>query len=230
MDQRLTLIAEMVKPCNTIADIGTDHGFLVCALVAQGKARRGIAADINPLPLEKARREIARQGLCGSIETVLTDGLQGITLEADDGVVIAGMGGELIARILEDWWQCVAQRHDYYLQPMTKPEKLREYLYENGFHIMEEHCCIAAGRPYSVLHVRSGGEPRHPTPVERYLGQIDPQESEAAKGYCHKLLERLHKRLRGIVGDNEHAGEARQLQEVMKEISRRLEHEGSRDI
>lgn len=230
MDQRLTLIAEMVCPCKTIADIGTDHGFLICALVAGGKAERGIAADINPLPLEKARGEIARQGLNHRIETVLTDGLQGISLEADDGVVIAGMGGELIARILDNWWQCTALRHDYYLQPMTKPEKLREYLCKNGFQILEERCCIAVGRPYSVLHVVGGGEPHQPTPVEGYLGQIDPREGEAAQRYCSKLMERLQKRLRGIAGNSEQTGEARILQEVIEEISRRLGHAGSTDI
>ena len=61
LDPRLALIYRMVPPCRLAADVGTDHGYLICALVESGKARRGIAADIAPLPLEKARREAERR-------------------------------------------------------------------------------------------------------------------------------------------------------------------------
>lgn len=230
MDQRLTLIQEMVRPCGTIADVGTDHGLLVCGLVSRGIAQRGIATDINPLPLEKARREIALQGLSDRIVTVLTDGLRGISLACNDGVVIAGMGGELIARILGDWWQCAAVSHDYYLQPMTKPERLRSYLYQSGFQILEEHCCIAGGRPYSVLHARFGGAPHLPSPTEQYLGRIDPGAGPAEAAYCHKLARQLEKRLDGIATNQAYRAEAAQLRQVVDEITRRLEHEGQADL
>lgn len=230
MDSRLTLIKEMVKPCGTVADIGTDHGYLVCALVACGTAQRGIAADINPMPLEKARGEITANGLDGRVTPLLTDGLGGITLEGGDAVVIAGMGGELIARILDGWWQVPAIRIDYYLQPMTKPEKLRDYLYRTGFDILEERCCVAAGRPYSVLHARYIGTPQPPTPTQLYLGKIDPRAGEGESRYCRKLRDRLLKRLGGIEGGGMHSAEAERLRELMEEIDRRLSSEGTTDI
>ena len=62
MDPRLALLCKMAPPCYKAADIGTDHGYLICALVENGKAKRGIAADLKPQPLEKARREAERRG------------------------------------------------------------------------------------------------------------------------------------------------------------------------
>ena len=74
MDQRLTLVKEMARPCRCGADIGTDHGYLICSLVEEGIAQRGIAADINAMPLDKARQEVIRRGLEERIQLVLTDG------------------------------------------------------------------------------------------------------------------------------------------------------------
>ena len=103
MDQRLTLVKEMARPCRCGADIGTDHGYLICALVEENIAQTGIAADINPMPLDKARREVARRGLEGRVRLVLTDGLADISPQEVDQVFIAGMGGDLIAQILDRW-------------------------------------------------------------------------------------------------------------------------------
>ena len=103
MDQRLTLIKEMARPCRCGADIGTDHGYLICSLVEEGIAQRGIAADINAMPLDKARQEVIRRGLEERIQLVLTDGLTGIDPEEVDEVFIAGMGGDLMAQILDRW-------------------------------------------------------------------------------------------------------------------------------
>ncbi|MEG1942457.1 MAG: class I SAM-dependent methyltransferase [Angelakisella sp.] len=226
MDNRLKLIKDMVEPCDTAADIGTDHGFLICALVAEGRARRGIAADINPLPLESARQEIARQGLSGKITTVLTDGLEGITLGRGDAVVIAGMGGELIARIVEDWAQHKNTQIDYYLQPMTKPERLRKYLYGSGFNILSERCCIAAGRPYSVMHVRYDGKARALTPWQLYLGWIDPLAGEAEVAYCRKLRAKLSTIVHGIADSGGQSNELDLLRGLIAELERKTENAG----
>ena len=92
MDPRLALLCKMAPPCYKAADIGTDHGYLICALVENGKTKRGIAADLKPQPLEKARREAERRGLSAQMDFVLTDGLTGISPEGLEVVIIAGMG------------------------------------------------------------------------------------------------------------------------------------------
>lgn len=226
MDGRLRLIKDMVQPCNTAADIGTDHGYLICALVAEGRAKRGIAADINPLPLQKAAQEIETQGLSQKISTVLTNGLDGITLVGGDAVIIAGMGGELMARILEDWPLHKNAAIDYYLQPMTKPERLRKYLYGSGFNILTERCCIAAGRPYSVMHVRYDGLVRSLTPIKLYLGWIDPMAGEAEAAYCHKLCNKLSAMIYGMDCKAERRSETDTLRKLISEIERKTENAG----
>ena len=76
LDPRLALIYQMVPPCRRAADVGTDHGYLICALVESGRAESGIAADIAPLPLDKARREAESRGLSHRVRLVLGDGLR----------------------------------------------------------------------------------------------------------------------------------------------------------
>jgi tRNA (adenine22-N1)-methyltransferase len=197
MDERLSLLAEMVQPCRLVADIGTDHGFLVCALVESGRAERGTAADINPQPLEKARTEIRLRGLQNQIETVLTDGLTAIDPQTPDAVVIAGMGGDLIARIIGSWAGSHRTNLRFYLQPMTKAERLRELLWNNGFEIEQERCCVAANRPYSVFQVCFTGNNTAFQEWELYLGRVQPQAGMAEQAYCRKILTQLTEKVEG---------------------------------
>ena len=101
LSNRLGQIARMVQPGSVVADIGTDHGQLMVYLAQNGTIRRGYACDINEKPLNKARQIIADYGLEDRIECVLASGLDGLQPGSVDTVVIAGMGGDLTARILD---------------------------------------------------------------------------------------------------------------------------------
>ena len=129
LDARLGTIAAMVPRCRAVADIGCDHGLLVAALLEGGRCDYGIAADINPMPLEKARQELTRRELLAQSECRLTNGLCGIAPVGVDAVVVAGMGGELIADILSRWDYTENPAITYLLQPMTRPVHLRRWLY-----------------------------------------------------------------------------------------------------
>ena len=222
MDQRLTLVKEMARPCRCGADIGTDHGYLICALVEENIAQTGIAADINPMPLDKARREVARRGLEGRVRLVLTDGLADISPQEVDQVFIAGMGGDLIAQILDRWPGSRRPGMTFCLQPMSKGEHLRAFLFREGFSLEEERCCIAAGRPYSAMRVIYTGEKRSPPPVEEYLGRISFSTPEA-RAYGEKVLTQLEKRLAGLSqGRGDQEEELRETEKLMEEVKRRI--------
>ena len=154
MDPRLALLCKMAPPCYKAADIGTDHGYLICALVENGKTKRGIAADLKPQPLEKARREAERRGLSAQMDFVLTDGLTGISPEGLEVVIIAGMGGETILHILESWSYRETPGIVYLLQPMTKGQRRRRGRWDNGLASRREEGAPAAGRgrDYIVEH------------------------------------------------------------------------------
>lgn len=152
LGNRLGAIYEMVKG-GTVADIGTDHALLPVALVQNGKCTGGFACDIKKGPLESARRTIAAAGLCDRIERVLCDGIPAVCADCDT-IVIAGMGGLMIADILAR--ASVAEHTQLLLQPMTKAAELRRYLVHNGFVIVWETYVREGKMIYVILDARRG--------------------------------------------------------------------------
>lgn len=175
-DKRLLVCAELVTG-DFICDIGTDHGYLPAHLILSGKCRRAVAADINEMPLEAARSIFMKESISDKAEFFLSDGLKNVPLEGVTDIVIAGMGGELISRIIaadERAKKCGAA---FILQPMTKAAELRKFLAENGF---ETDCekGVREGRfIYSVMRCRYTGNCRSLTPTEEYSGRLDPDIS-----------------------------------------------------
>ena len=150
-----------VRGGRLVADIGTDHAYLPIYLCEQKKltptaAKNGetlcaIAADINKGPVERADEHIAAARLTGYIRTVQTDGLKGLDVYDPDDIIIFGMGGELIASILEaaTWVNTAGKR--LILQPMTHAEKLREYLLSEGYAIVGETLSREGDRIYQTI-------------------------------------------------------------------------------
>ena len=99
---RMRAVADLVTDGLRVADIGTDHGFVPIALVSEGRCPSAIAADVRSGPLSHAAENIRRQGLSDVIETRLSDGLKKIDPGEAEAVIIAGMGGMLMIRILDD--------------------------------------------------------------------------------------------------------------------------------
>ena len=213
LDPRLSLLYHMTPSCRLAADIGTDHGYLICALVENGVALRGIAADLNPLPLDKARREALRRGLAGRIDFHRADGLTGIPREGLEVILIAGMGGETILHIMESWPYSRDPDLVWLLQPMTKAERLRKWLWDSGFSVCRERCCAAAGRVYSALEVRYTGEVLPREEWEYHLGAIDPGENAHALLYARQKAQELEKIAAGLTaaGDPQSLQRARSL-------------------
>ena len=135
LDKRLALCAEMVKG-NFVCDVGTDHAYLVSELLTSGKCTAAVAADINEKPLKAAENTLRGAGVLNKAELIISDGLKNIPLENITDIVIAGMGGELIAKILSECSQLHGK--NLILQPMTRSEKLIKFLCENGFEIISQ--------------------------------------------------------------------------------------------
>lgn len=156
LDGRLSEIAKLVRLDKRICDVGTDHALLPCYLCENG-ATDVTASDINLNPLDYARDNIDKYGFTGRIKLVQSDGLKNIP--PCDDIIIAGMGGELIAEIIGG---CTFVTEDtrFILQPMTKAEYLRRWLYSSGYEIMLENGAESAGKPYTVMLVRYTGEKR----------------------------------------------------------------------
>lgn len=193
LDNRLFLCASFVRSGARLADIGTDHAYLPVWLVKNGVVNTALACDINEGPLSFGQETVNRYELCDNIECRLSDGLKVVNEDEVDDIVIAGMGGELIAKILSDCtWAKNKDKH-FILQPMTKCEVLIEYLYENGFEILEQKACECDKKHYTVMLVKHTG---HHCDIDKsflFVGKLDLSD-ENSKLYLSHVLSHLKKR------------------------------------
>lgn len=189
---RLSTIASLVPNGARVCDIGTDHGYLAIYLKQSGIAENVIAADINPLPLENARKNIESSKVIG-IELRLCDGLSGISPDETDTVIIAGMGGEVIAGIIERGKKITENKAlSLILQPTTSPEILRKFLYSNGYEIIKEIPIEENSKLYSVMQVRFTGNFNETDEAFYYVGKI-PTDNKWGIMYIKKQQNRCLK-------------------------------------
>lgn len=187
---RLRTIADMVPEGAKVCDIGTDHGYLAIYLKANGKAESVIATDVNEKPLKRAKENITASGQEG-ISLRLCDGLEGLENGEADAVIIAGMGGEVIAGILERGKEFACDSSvTFIIQPTTSPEILRRFLCENGFSVLEEIPVAENGKVYSVMKCRFSGEISQKGEGFYYIGKVTP-ETQAGALYIEKQKKRL---------------------------------------
>ena len=117
------------------------------------------AADLREQPLQKARENAARFGVSEKMRFFLSDGLQGIPPDAADTIIMAGMGGDLMVRILEAApWVC-DDRYTLILQPQSAGQALRQYLAEHSFAIEREALAKDGHFFYTVLRAKKGHMP-----------------------------------------------------------------------
>ena len=148
LSPRLKKIAEYAAGSTCLCDVGTDHGYIPVYMIKNELCRKAYAADIGAAPLSRAKDFIKSNFLEEKIETVLSDGLKEIPKDYDC-VVIAGMGGEMIVKILSE--TPVDERVTLVLQPMTDAPLVREFLYKNGFGILDEDIVKERGNKFYFI-------------------------------------------------------------------------------
>ncbi|UXZ09022.1 SAM-dependent methyltransferase [Clostridium perfringens] len=155
LSKRLKRIAEHVDKCESVADIGTDHGYIPIYLVKEGICEKAIASDINKGPIEKAKVNVAFEGVSNKIKCLLGPGLNPLKVGGEvNGVILAGMGGNLTRDILLADMEKVKKYDFIILQPAQNPEVLREFLYKNDYEIIDEDLIKDEGRFYELFKVK----------------------------------------------------------------------------
>ena len=208
-DNRLLTCAGLVTGGKAV-DVGTDHGYLAVYLVEQGICNSVVACDVNEMPLESARKTAEKAGLTDKVTTILSDGLDNVPMEGVTDVVMAGMGGELIARLVGKCEQLKDKKINLVLQPMTKSEVLRKWLYEEGFEVRKELGCEDKGFVYSVMQVQfKGSQPEYPCD-DRYLyGGLVSKDDDKGMEYLKHQSKRLQVAGEGMLksADKQNEGE-----------------------
>lgn len=178
LSKRLQTVANAVTPGSRVADVGTDHGYVPIYLVERGLCPGAIAMDVNEGPLARAEEHIRAEGLSDRIQTRKSDGLAALAPEETDAVVIAGMGGALMCRILQDATAFLEAGRELILQPQSEWFKVRRLLSASGYRITKEWFLEEEGKYYVVI--KAGPAPE--TDRESRAGDAGSDAANGAAG------------------------------------------------
>lgn len=147
---RLLKIADLVPYSDVVADIGCDHGRLCAFLLQNNKVNFAYASDISQISLKKAEQLCDKCLLSDKMAFIVADGLKGLPIQPDT-IIIAGMGGELIAQILSNSPEVAKKACNIIMQPMRGIYELRKFLFDNNYHINNDMLCKESGRIYQII-------------------------------------------------------------------------------
>lgn len=194
MTPRLLTICSMVKPGSRVIDVGSDHAYVPIYLVKEGIAQSALATDVHEGPIQRSMDNVRRQGLEEKIRMQKADGLEGVALSGYDTVIIAGMGGILIADIMHRAESLAGKK--LILQPMTAIKELRAFLLENGFCIISERLCQEAEKLYTVIEAACGEDIPY-SDLEFLLGR-KTREDNLYPLLVTREAEKIKKRISGL--------------------------------
>lgn len=227
LSSRLKQCALMVENKTKIADIGTDHAYLPIYLALENKISDALCCDVRLGPLENAKSNIKKYGLEEKIKTRLSDGLSNVGENEADEIIIAGMGGLLITKILQNckWKNKIGKK--FIFQPMNHERDLRIYLKNNGYEIKCEKAVKCMGKIYTVMKTVYTSIPYEISDESEYIGKLEASD-EPALLYIKKQIKDLENRKKGafIRGEKETENNYTMLIEKLKKyISKENEND-----
>ena len=201
LNARLLCAAELTRQDATFADIGTDHAYLPLFLLESGKIKFAYCCDINEGPLASARKNAEERGRLSETEFILTDGA---TVLKDKGITdyaICGMGGELIADIIDRAPHLKDESVSLILQPMTKQECVRRMLCEKGFTVIAERYSFDSGKYYATIAAEYTGSVTELSAEDAELGFDIPHDEDRVEylGYLEGKKKAVVKALNGKI-------------------------------
>ncbi len=190
LSKRLQAVADLLSDGQSIADVGTDHGYIPIYLVGRDRFQKAFAMDVNQGPLLRAKEHIRAYKLSDRIETRLSDGVKALHAGECEAIVVAGMGGALTVKILTEGEAVFRNLKEFVLQPQSEIRKVREYLISNGYRIAAEDMVFEDGKFYPMMRVEQGVSDEY-------------QDMELLYGKC--LLEDRHPVLKQFLEKEYHA-------------------------
>lgn len=206
----------MVTSGGVLADVGTDHGYIPIALMEKHRIMGAVAMDINEGPLARAKEHIAKAGLEEYIQTRLSDGVQELKEQEADSILIAGMGGELVVHILSEGEEVCAAAAELILQPQSEIRKVREFLREHNYKIVDEDMVCEDGKYYPMMRVVH-------VETDQSWSKMNAASRTACDIYGPLLLRNGHPVLRRFL-----VRQHRQLTELIQKLGRQKQTEAIR--
>lgn len=215
LSKRLMTAAQAVRPDTRVADIGCDHGQLCAHLVQSGRCVFATAIDISDKSLQKATELFDKCDINSMTATVRSDGLDGISPADVDDVVIAGLGADSIIGIIERATWLKDKDKQLVLVPSSQHARLRMWLSENGYEILEETAVREGRHCYTVITARYSGKVWTPGPVYAAIGIMKPG-SEDYNAYLDKAYTRAQRLMESVSGGEKLHG----AREIVQHIER----------
>ncbi len=198
LSPRIEKLIKLAGRCRCLGDVGTDHGFVPVRMLETNCAEGAIASDINKGPLKRAEENIRLAGLDGKIQLRLGSGMTVYKPGECDTFIVAGMGGLLIADILQTSRNVAEKADKLILQPNTCIPDLRRYLWDNGFTILDEDTLEEREHTYIFLTVKYTGEiKRDYSNLDLEMGEI-LQKKEDGKVFFKALYTKTTRKLEGL--------------------------------
>ena len=231
MNRRLEKITQYINYGLGTVDVGTDHGYLPVYLAKNGYTGNIIATDIRPKPLDAARRSARAAGQSERISFLLCDGLELCPPDKVDTIVIAGMGGELMLHILLDGEKVCASAAEMVLQPQSDIRKVRAFLREHQYKIIDEDMVYEDGKYYPMMKA-----------VKDESGEIWMRMDDETKAVCdiygplllrgghpvlRRFLVRQHRQLTGLLHRLESGNKSEAVKKRILEIRSELHYNES---
>ena len=191
LSKRLQAVADLVTEGASVADIGTDHGYIPIYLIEHNIAGKVIALDINRGPLERARMHVVGHGLKGKIETRLSDGLEKV------------LPGEVDTMIL---------------QPQSEIGKVRRFLNEHNLQITEENMVEEDGKFYPMMKVIHGKKEEYTICEYTYGKRLLLEQHPVLKKYLDREMQIKESVFQQLFKHQNSASAAERMEELKQEI------------
>ncbi len=193
LSKRLLVAFAAVRDGSICADVGCDHGKLAAKLVMSKKSPFVYAVDINQKPLDVATRLFEKLNITDKTKTVLSNGLEKISKNDVDDVIIAGIGADISIDIISSAKWLKDNNKQLVLVPSSRHHVLRGFLFENGFEIVNETPVFEQHHNYTVITANFCNNSIKPTVIQRYLGLIANDSSNDGILYKKEVLRRANK-------------------------------------
>ncbi|WP_078428841.1 tRNA (adenine(22)-N(1))-methyltransferase [Alkalihalobacterium alkalinitrilicum] len=220
LSKRLKTVADFVKPGSSIADIGSDHAYLPSYLCVNGQIHYAVAGEVNEGPYQSALTQVKKLGISNQVHVRKGNGLEVISPQEVEHIIIAGMGGALITEILEAGSDKLEGVNRLILQPNVMADRIRVWLKQNGWELKYEVILEEDEKIYEILVAERGNVDKpysNNIDLELLLGPFLMREKNAA--FIRKWTSELYSWKR-ILNQFEQAKETGGVQRKKEELTR----------
>ncbi len=226
LSARLKALTDMVSAGSRVCDVGCDHGFLSIYLVQKHIAPKAIAMDLRSGPLSRAREHIRKAGLEEYIEVRLGDGVSALRDGEADALVLAGMGGRLVMRILDEGRDKCRRLRELILQPQSDIPQVRRFLRKEGYQIVDEAALEEDGKFYFLMKAvwQDAPLPEEDPLGEEYGAILLERRDPALHAYLRYREGLVEKIRQGLLsqGTQKAAGRLKEVEEELAGIRQAL--------